>query len=617
MKPNRLQTGLSLQPASGLPEPASKGWIGDWLLTFRTDGHGLPCRSLDNTWRLMQEGSGWHLWVSSPGDSWHGTPYLAFETATWQGWLLGEMYGTAEPVKTIERVLGGDKPATTLNGHFLLPAYDRRKNEWHIWTNRFATFHGYHATDGHKAAIGTYYPAVAEAAGRTELDWEALTCLFGFGFCPGERTHFRGVQALRPATHYHLNSDGQLAAQTRYWEWHHSPDEQRSDDDTLATFADIFARVMDELVAAGRIAVPISGGLDSRSTVAAIKLGDRERDRFWFYSYGYSDNSIETRIAGQVAAARGLPFTSHTIRPYLFDRLEEVNRTLEGFQDVVIARQAFVTDQLRRNADYVIAAHWGDVFLDDMGLSEASADSISHTDLAALALKKVSKPAGWLLAELCQPQLAGTRPDDLLREVINAEIAPYRDIVDPDFRLKAFKTENWSARWTTVGLRMYQAGAFPRLPFYDTRLSDFFMTVPTRVVANRHLQIEYLKRYAPDLAAVSWQVTGSDLFRSKRNNAWVLPRAAFQKGVRHLTGRRVIERNWEIQFLDRQGRENLKDWLTSPGLQLHHFISPQTVNRLLDAFFMNPLANHHGYTLSLLLTFSVWLESFGGKRRGA
>ena len=50
--------------------------------------------------------------------------------------------------------------------------------------------------------------------------------------------------------------------------------------------------------------------------------------------------------------------------------------------------------------------------------------------------------------------------------------------------------EQWSARWTTASLRMFQSAAFPRLPFYDTRLADFFATVPTPLVAGRRLQID-------------------------------------------------------------------------------------------------------------------------------
>jgi hypothetical protein len=204
-----------------------------------------------------------------------------------------------------------------------------------------------------------------------------------------------------------------------------------------------------------------------------------------------------------------------------------------------------------------------------------------------------------------------------LRDTVAGELARLDGITEPDFRVKAFKTEQWVARWTNTGLRMFQAAAFPRLPFYDTRLVDFFATVPTAFVAGRQLQIDYLKRYAPDLAAITWQAMGTDLFRAGQPDRWALPRRAIKKSIRMATGRKVIERNWEVQFLSEGGREGLQHWLLRPGLLLHDFVAPQKLSDLLGAFYASPLAGKRGYTVSMLLTFSATLELLGGQADSA
>jgi hypothetical protein len=163
-----------------------------------------------------------------------------------------------------------------------------------------------------------------------------------------------------------------------------------------------------------------------------------------------------------------------------------------------------------------------------------------------------------------------------------------------------------------VALRTFQPAAFPRLPFYDTRLADFFLTVPTEFVAGRRLQIDYLKRYAPDLAAITWQRTGASLFRAGQPDLLATARRTLDKGRRMLSGRQVIERNWEVQFRGPEGRRGLADWLLRPGLRLHEFVAPQTVADLLAAFQAAPLADKRGYTVSMLLTFSAFLELYGG-----
>lgn len=591
--------------------------LGDWLVYNGDISIPLPCRTPQDRWQMGEQAIGWRWMSTSESNEWRGSPASLVRTSDWAAWLIGELYGISNPAQAVIDMLKGQAPADGLNGHFLLVALDKRAGELHVWTGRHATLHAYLATDGARTAVGSFMPAVAAATGRVDLDWEGLTSFFGFGFFAADRTHFTGVRILRPATHYRFDGRGRLLAEERYWRWHHAPDVSRSYDETVEEFAGLFASVMRDMVVGGRIAFPISGGLDSRSTIATIPAGHSDLSRFWSFSYGYGHDSIETEIAGRVAAARSLPYTQFTIEPYLFDRLDQILGAVEGFQDVTMARQAAITDAIHCNADRVIAAHWGDVFLDDMGLTAYPPGSMAQDQLVDKVLAKFCKPYGRLLDILCRPRLGGSNPEQVLRGFISDEMNRLKVIAEPDFFVKAFKTEQWSARWTTASIRMYQAGAFPRLPFYDTRISDFFSTVPTEFVAGRRLQIDYLKRYAPDLAAVAWQETGSNLFKVGQRDPLALARRAFNKGRRMVSGRRVIERNWEVQFLNPNGRRSLERWLLQPGLLLHDFISPKRLADELEAFYASPWADvNRSYPTSMLLTFSAWLEGqIGAARR--
>ncbi len=589
------------------------GSIGDWLLTFPPETQGLPRRLPATRWSTVDEAHEWRLRLSSPADGWRGMPLLTVDTPEWSAHLAGELFGTQRAAETVLAVLEGRARPDSLNGHFLLLARNRRHDEWHIWTSRHATLHAYMATDGRRTAVGTFMPAVAAAAGRDELDWEGLTTFFAFGFFAADRTYFAGVRILRPATHYRLDGRGRLIAEERYWQWRHAPNASRSYDETLEEFAALFDVVMDDMTAEGRVAVPISGGLDSRSTVATIAAGRADHDRFWAFSYGYEPDSIELRIAEKVAAARSLSFTPFVIQPYLFEQLAQVMGSVEGMQDVTMARQADITADIRRHADSVIAAHWGDVYLDDMGFTDYAPGSLTHDQLVDKTLVKFCKPYGELLDFLCRPNLNRADPIDALRGLLSDEMGRLRGISEPDFFVKAFKTEQWSARWTTASIRAFQAAAFPRLPFYDTRISDFFSTVPTEFVAGRRLQIDYLKRHAPDLARVPWQMTGSNLFRAGRPDPLAVVRRAVNKGRRMVSGRIVIERNWEVQLLNPDGRRGLEYWLLRPGLPIFEFISPQRLAGLIEAFYASPWADKRSYPITMLLTFSAWLELQSGR----
>lgn len=610
-------------PIPALTMPVFEFLVGDLLLTFDGDKKGIPARHSEVEWHCSAEAGSWQMWQQAWGMDWRGMPGLSFSTAGWQLWLLGELYGTPNVPQFLRELVEGCRDAAGLNGHFLLFAWEEAAERWHVWTDRMGTLHAYYAYDGHRAALGTFFPAVAAVASQRKLDWEALTGFFGMGFFGGDSTFYTDVRALRPATHYIFSNEGVLLQQERYWQWNHAPNEQRSYADTIDEFASLIETVMWELTADGRVALPISGGLDSRTTVAALASSKREYSHLWAYSYGYSDDSAETAIARQVAAARRLPFQSLIIQPYLFERLPLVMASLEGFQDVTQARQASVIKELGQHADAVIAAHWGDVWFDDMGL----ADSHNHSGRAMhqpagpdpihdYAIKKMVKGGRqWLLDHLCQAQLQGQSPAALMDRFIGASLQEVAHISEPDFRMKALKSEQWSARWTTTSMRMFQAAAFPRLPFYDTRMIDFFCTVPTGYVRGRQMQIDYLKRYAPDLARITWQVYDANLYRYQQFNTWQLPKRTVKKAWRelrrHVARRPVFERNWEVQFLNENGRQGLQQWLLRPGLRLHEFAAPQAIAALLNAFYADPLADKRGYTVSMLLSFSAWLEQYG------
>ena len=132
--------------------------------------------------------------------------------------------------------------------------------------------------------------------------------------------------------------------------------------------------------------------------------------------------------------------------------------------------------------------------------------------------------------------------------------------------------------------------------------------MPSAFVAGRRLQIDYLKRFAPDLARVTWQPYDANLYNYQHFDSWLLPKRAVGKAWRLLAGEKTIERNWEVQFGGESGKAGLEQWLLRPGLRIHDFVSRKKLATLLEAFRKEPLKEGRGYTVSMLLTFSAWLE---------
>jgi asparagine synthase (glutamine-hydrolysing) len=586
-------------------EPKDQQFVGDLLLVFRPGSAIFRGRNSSSPTELLAQQNEWTLYSFPQNSKWKGYPLLNFSFENWQVWVVGEIYGANNPDQTSKRVKEAiqKENLTSLNGHYLLFAWNSQKREWNIWTNRLSTIHAFHTETKNGAAIGTCFGTVARTAANYDFDESGLLGFFAFGFFPQNRTYYKNVRILRPATHEIFNSSGTLISSQRYWNWSFQPDQQRSYDDTVAEFGNLLRDIMNDLCRSGRIALPISGGLDSRSAVAAAPAAD-----IWSFSYGYSADSTETKIARQIAAARNIRFDAFTINSYLMDLLPYITEAVEGFQDLTQTRQAAVNDQLRSNADYVIAAHWGDVWLDGFGLPEKQTEDqmISH------AFKKFRKKgSNWLIENVCPSFVKNESYENILTEMLRAELRNLNAIEDADFWLKALKTEQWSFRWTISSLRAYQLAVFPRLPFYDNRMIDFFNTVPSSFVKGRRMQIDYLKKFAPDLARITWQVYDANLFNYQHFDSWLLPKRILKKAGRMFSRRPVFQRNWEVQFLSESGRKSLRQYLCNgPGFKVEQFVSAQKIDTLLNEFFASP-SPETGYPVSMLLTFAAWLENHG------
>ncbi len=589
-----------------------KGAIGDWLII--PAGEHPPLQGRDRaSWEAVHHTPSATLWVTYPSTNWQGWPFASFETPQYKGWICGELWPGG--VSSLAEVFERPDQARHLNGYFIGIAVDKKNAQWQVITSRFGLVHAYYSLNDRR--IGSYYPVVAY--GADDLDWEGITAFFQMGFFHGHHTYFQGVSILPMATRNIFSPNLDECQSQRYWHWEHHPDLRLSFPRAVEAFGEVFHQVINDAVWEGRIGLPISGGLDSRSTVVPISQPsqyNRLKDRIWSYSYGYTDDSIETRISREIADAVGLPFQAFTIRPYLFDQAERVFEWTEGFQDITQCRQAFVRDELAQHTDVLVGGLWGDVWHDEMGFLHHP--PTGNDELAVEVLKKMSKRGyRWLVKHVVRPNVDMLPTEPLLHH-IHVKLTTLQHIRDVDFRVKAYKTEEWSFRWSIPPIRVFQSGTLPKLVFYDTRLTDFFQAVPTQYLSGRRLQIEYIKRFSPELARIPWQVYGVNLYWYRYFNSWLLPLRAWRKLVRILRRQCIVQRNWEVQLLfSERERNHLRDWLLDPALPLHHYVERRETEKLVDQFLsLNAPDGAIGYTVSMLLTFSMWLELVAQKIRG-
>ncbi len=430
-------------------------------------------------------------------------------------------------------------------------------------------------------------------AGKS-LDYYAICCFAATGFFLDNDTYYTNKKVLRPASEY---VDG---IEKKYFDWYYAP-RDISFSQAVDEFAHLFEQITKEQTQGKRVILPLSGGLDSRSQAAALKGYANVNT----YSYEFAHSFNETKYGAEIARRMAWDFKKYIVpEGYLWNKIDELAEINGCYAEFTAARQMSIADDYPAMGDIFYLGHWGDVLFDDMGV----ADDLPFDRQLEVLYKKIIKKGGLELAQALWTHwgLNGCF-EDYFRERLSHLLAAIR-IDNANSRIRVFKSLYWAPRWTSINLSVFAKYHPLALPYYDNRLCEFICTIPERYLSGRQIQIEYIKRKAPELAAIPWQsYDPCSLYNYKNysalsNQAVVFGRKLMRRGKEVLTGKVCTERNWEIQFLGTENDRQLQKNLFAEG-----GLAPKEISQAFYNKFVN--GNHrqkiwYAHPLSLLLTLN-------------
>ena len=443
----------------------------------------------------------------------------------------------------------------------------------------------------------------AKVAAPQELDHKAICIFAATGFFLDTDTYWKNKKVLPAASENTLDENGFLIESKPWFQWHYSP-RDISFETALEEFTSLFEQIIAEQVKDNKVILPLSGGLDSRTQAVALAKLKKEVTA---YSYAFKGGYSESAIGKKIAKASNFDFKEFTIEPgYLWPKLEELASLNDCYSEFTHPRQMAVLDELKKMEGVFSLGHWGDVLF-DRGTPEGTREE----DLLDIIIKKIVKKGGMELATaLWQEWNLEGDFESYLRERI-AGLLKKIDIENPSAKFRAFKSLYWAPRWTSVNLSVFEAAHPIRLPYYDDRMCEFVCTIPEEYLADRKLQIAYIKQQNPALAKITWQDHRPyNLYTFERNKSpHNLPYRIgnkLKREVRSKMGKPYIQRNWELQFLGMENDEKLQQWLFEANL--HPFLSKP----LIACFYNNFKAVDavkYSHPLSMLLTLCFWSQS--------
>ncbi|MBL8007062.1 MAG: asparagine synthetase B family protein [Ignavibacteria bacterium] len=445
----------------------------------------------------------------------------------------------------------------------------------------------------------------ARVDGENSLNLKAICIFAATGFFLEKDTYYNNLTALQPATEYLFSEENCIAKSEVYWKWNYNPKDVTLKQAT-EEFAQLFEKITFDSLKNKKIILPLSGGLDSRSQAAA--LGNTSDVNC--YSYKFSGSFDETKYGKEICKVNNYSFKEYIIpEGYLWNVINELSQINQCYADFTHPRQMAVINEIKDLGEIFYLGHWGDVLFDDMGIE----DNTDFNEQTGIILKKILKKGGTELAEELWKSwgLEGNFKEYLRNRI--SELHGQIQIENANSAVRAFKSMYWAPRWTSANMNVFEKYRPVFLPYYSDEMCKFICNVPEELLSGRKIQIEYIKMKNPDLAEIPWQnyeplnLYNFKEYTDKKN----IPMRALKKAKKilseKLSGKRIITRNWEIQFLGEDNDIRLKKYLFENN-KLTEILPANVIKNFYDKFRYTDNI-YYSHPLSMLLTLSAFANN--------
>lgn len=432
------------------------------------------------------------------------------------------------------------------------------------------------------------------------MDLKAICIFAATGFFLGSDTYWKDLKVLPPASINTIDENGFWVDSQPWFEWYYEP-RQISFETALEEFTELFELIIAEQATDQPVILPLSGGLDSRTQAIAVS---KLKNPIISYSYSFQDGFSEVGIAKKIAKVYDFPFHEFKIKPsYLWPKLDELVEINLGYSEFTHPRQMAVLEELKKFKGVFSLGHWGDVLFD-----RGAPENITEEQILPQLKKITVKKGGMELAAALWDHWDLDGDFDKYLECRMQEMLDKIKIDNISAKLRAFRSITWAPRWTSVNLSIFEKANPIKLPYYDERMCKFICTVPEEYLADRKLQIEYIKQQSPALAKIIWQAQKPyNLYNfhnnKSPNNLPYLITNKLQHELKAKMGKPYVQRNWELQFLGMENDEKLQEHLF--GENMHPFFSKELLARFYNNFRAVD-AVIYAHPLSMLLTLAVW-----------
>ncbi|MEM7031720.1 MAG: asparagine synthase-related protein [Chloroflexota bacterium] len=488
-----------------------------------------------------------------------------------------------------------------IDGIYAAVIYDAVQNKVHLITDRYGFRYLYwmRYQDGIawasqvKAflAMPNFTPTINQVAAQQFLQ---------IGNMLENNTWFDGVELVPSGTVLTWNIDTRSIQQKQYWWWDNiHPLTERMTDNDINDIAEKFYHLHKDAIARRskgnkKIGLALSGGLDSRSILAAIP---EQTSPLHAVTIGMP-NCDDIRFAAQAAQIKGAKHHIVELNQdnWLDSRIDQVWLT-DGQQNIVHMHGTIAKDKMGQCFSINLGGLGGASILGGEWLKDES-----YFGTVTEATKtRFAKKMG------CSPDL----------------IQSYDQYVGLR-RFDYYLLQNTVRRMSYAGAPGSRVYMEERVPFLDNRLMEFIYGLPERYRYEHYIYRRMLLNHFPEyFKSIPWQQIGVPITSGKR-------RVPTLRNPFRIRGRmrRQLQRRLGVKFEPRKHFSDYDSWIRqeparsrfreiscNSQARYQAYISAEKVQSTLEAHLNG---QHFSNVLGRYLTFEIWLQQvFNGTYRSS
>lgn len=446
----------------------------------------------------------------------------------------------------------GTKFISELNGNFLLAIQDFKNAKIIIANDRIAFRTHYYASFDRTFLFAPEPKAILRYPGfKKELDEEAIAEFFAIGENWGEKTFFKGINVMAPAMIITISGSG--ITKENYWRLMYEPDYDRSEeqfvDNLIKTLRNaVRIRMKDKT----RYGVSLSGGLDSRTVIAAMP--PERRSELTACTFG-QNNCDEIKCARK--AAKKAKVKRHVILDVKPEEIvKDAEKDIRMTDGRLLLAMAFVHEKYDRyndDVDVMLDGYALDLTLGGFHLTKEKMQCKTKEELKGVLWKRYGSGMSELpnlLAPDLYERVKNLWPATFEKE-FNSTISEHPGNIAHELSMRTHVT------WMHIGDVAPRAYLEISHPTSDPEFVDVWRKVPPELRMNHYLYRKFLKKLSPELASVPYQ------YSMIRPSA---PLLLWKLGFKYFMGKQLIAKKLfriskgRILFKDRHGYVNFEEW---------------------------------------------------------